>query len=1291
MSKPQATLIHLSRHVLLPGIVAWALFSATHMPLLAQDQSDSFRGYSLSHVKADDAAARMQTLLSDLGAGVQVLVDRTQNRILISGDEKSTQLVAQFLQTIDQPEIARSVPNHELNQVIGYRVGTEPLETVVARLRKQYPPASGVRVATDTRTQQVIVVAPPSVQREIAQQLSQSAPVRQSVTAAPQVATAAAPTPVPTPSYELKNSTWRELEDGLRRVWRDDLSIRADGSGEVATALIGSRPVMQIDRRRNAVSFPGTVETSGPWRQVVAALDYPHGQADRKTQLISLKNAEANQVQTAVSLLRGAARQVRSTHQTEPRWGGRLVSMIFQEAGQPQAAGGQGPFDTGQDAPEPAAGESEGTGLIGDVQIEILEPLGVIVIRGHPRDVQRIERIIQEIEDIAQETRPVTEVYYLEHVNGQAVATLITELYEEAFEPRQGPISIRALFDPNAILLVGSIHAVDSAKELISKLDQPMDPASRFIIMRLKHISAVDAEQTVRNFFVTTPGTATDPRPGLGTQVRIIADYRSNSLIVQASPRDLAEAQKLVESIDVSGDDVDLISAEIKVFRLRNALSDDLALVLQSAIIGQSTTGGAQPGQAAGAAGAAPTQATLPSAQLELMVIDQESKQRLRSGILSGASVTSNPSINALIVRAPSDSMELIAELIKQLDQLPDAEAQLKVFMIVNGDATNLATMLQQLFGQEATIGQGNAQFAFGGLGQQQQLQNITAGGDTSLVPLRFAVDVRTNSIMASGSEGDLIVVETLLARLDEGDIETRTLTVVRLKNAPAQDVALSITTFLNSQRDLIQQDLLFNQAVSPFEQIERHVVVVPELVTNSLIVSATPRYHDVIMQVIRDLDFRPAMVMVQVLIAEVSLDDVFQFGVELGLQDSLLFDRGIASAGTGVMSNPGFNFNNVGLPNLSDASRNNVAGQSISSFGVGRTSSALGYGGLVLSAASDSVSVLVRALQDAGRLQVLSRPQIMTLNNQPAFVQVGADVSRITGTTITTGIVQNNVVDVQTGLILNITPLINDDGIVVMNLGIERSRLGDAQDGTVVAVSENGTPIFSPPIERTTAQTTISAKSGQTVVFAGLITKDKALNLRRVPWLSDLPGVGWLFEFETTIERRTELLIVMTPYIISSDEDYEFIKAIESQRMSYCLADAVEVHGEVGLQGGGDIFCCEGAPLIFPHLDPTGMDYLSREPGPAIDGPQLAPLYQTNGNSQLAPVAEGSGIVPPARLQPRGQLMYPQEESSRRVGYLPAAGDVQRANYAVGQNGAVRQNGPTSVQPLQRLPNTRP
>jgi type II secretory pathway component GspD/PulD (secretin) len=376
---------------------------------------------------------------------------------------------------------------------------------------------------------------------------------------------------------------------------------------------------------------------------------------------------------------------------------------------------------------------------------------------------------------------------------------------------------------------------------------------------------------------------------------------------------------------------------------------------------------------------------------------------------------------------------------------------------------------------------------------------------------------------------------------------------------------------------------------------------------------------------------------MVQVLIAEVVLSDAFEFGVELGLQDSLLFDRGLAGTGR----TPGFNFlaenqssttGDPGLPNTdTDRSREHLAGQALSALGLGRSSAipGVGYGGLVLSAANESINVLIRALEQEGRLQVLSRPQIMALNNQQAFIQVGADVSRITGTTITNGIVQNNIADVETGLILRIQPLINDDGVIVMDIDAERSNLGDVEDGTVIGTDAQGNPIISPPINRTTAQTTISCKSGQTVVFAGLMTSDRATLVRKVPFIGDIPVLGHLFRYDSEVTRKTELLIIMTPHIIATDEDYETIKMMESQRMTWCLGDVAAIHGEVGLMSNGCVFCQDDVHVIYPDMNPFGVPpYANGDPHQHHHN--LGEPTLQDGGSQL-PLFEGTPVpVPP-------------------------------------------------------------
>src|SRR5438552_4127897 len=137
-------------------------------------------------------------------------------------------------------------------------------------------------------------------------------------------------------------------------------------------------------------------------------------------------------------------------------------------------------------------------------------------------------------------------------------------------------------------------------------------------------------------------------------------------------------------------------------------------------------------------------------------------------------------------------------------------------------------------------------------------------------------------------------------------------------------------------------------------------------------------------------------MVVIQVLLAEITLSDTEQFGVEWGLQDALMFSRSNSATGNR------FGFNTPILPNdatpSSLATAPRVATQGLANFALGRADPTLGFGGLVLTASSESVNVLLRALEQSSRAQVISRPQVQTMDNIPAFVQVGAAVPRIQG-----------------------------------------------------------------------------------------------------------------------------------------------------------------------------------------------------------------------------------------------------------------------------------------------------
>ena len=203
--------------------------------------------------------------------------------------------------------------------------------------------------------------------------------------------------------------------------------------------------------------------------------------------------------------------------------------------------------------------------------------------------------------------------------------------------------------------------------------------------------------------------------------------------------------------------------------------------------------------------------------------------------------------------------------------------------------------------------------------------------------------------------------------------------------------------------------------------------------------------------------------------------------------------------------------------------------------------------------------------------MKVLSRPQIMTLDNEPAQIVVGEDVPFITGTSFSEFGQQNSIDYREVGLILTVTPRVSAEGLVVMEIVATNSKVGPVDEGIPVSVAD-GEVIRSPRIEMISAQTVVSSMNGQTVVMGGLIIEDDRIVCRRVPWLSSVPVVGNLFKYESKTKERTELLIIMTPRIVENAGDADRIAQIEASRLHWCRRDVQCMHGGYG---GDPFFAC--------------------------------------------------------------------------------------------------------------------
>ncbi len=136
--------------------------------------------------------------------------------------------------------------------------------------------------------------------------------------------------------------------------------------------------------------------------------------------------------------------------------------------------------------------------------------------------------LIQEIERLSAGIVPVIQIHQLRHVNCEPLITVLTQIYQQVYQPRLGSVLILALVKPNAILVAGRQESVQAVIDLAQQLDRPVRPETQFRIFHLRHAPADQVAQTVSSFY--------EDRAGLGTRVRVSTDFRSNSLIVEASP-----------------------------------------------------------------------------------------------------------------------------------------------------------------------------------------------------------------------------------------------------------------------------------------------------------------------------------------------------------------------------------------------------------------------------------------------------------------------------------------------------------------------------------------------------------------------------------------------------------------------------------------------------------------------------------------------------------------------------------------------------------------------------------
>jgi general secretion pathway protein D len=365
-------------------------------------------------------------------------------------------------------------------------------------------------------------------------------------------------------------------------------------------------------------------------------------------------------------------------------------------------------------------------------------------------------------------------------------------------------------------------------------------------------------------------------------------------------------------------------------------------------------------------------------------------------------------------------------------------------------------------------------------------------------------------------------------------------------------------------------------QPQGPPPIFKEEVRIVADEVTNSLVILATRRDYQLILDVLKRIDVVPRQVLLEVTIAEVTLTKDLNFGVAYAISSDRNLRRALPPGGRDAdIFKPGATRGSELLTGLfPDTAR-------------------IGQGAFGVITNRDNFNVFLNALQSRTSVKMLSAPHIIAADNREAHILVGNSIPILTSTSATnTAGVTGNLLSVNqvqyrdTGKILTILPQVNSKGLV--NLQI-RQEVSDVLPGQASFGNTN-----SPAFSTREAETTVVVQDGETVLIGGII--DDALSNTRsgVPFLMDIPVLGHLFRTDTDGTRRTELLVLITPYVVRNRDDArevtdDFASQIEGlRRMGRVIRDRHQRLRERAREHAAQVPADEPIPMPPPRRSPS-------------------------------------------------------------------------------------------------------
>jgi general secretion pathway protein D len=608
----------------------------------------------------------------------------------------------------------------------------------------------------------------------------------------------------------------------------------------------------------------------------------------------------------------------------------------------------------------------------------------------------------------------------------------------------------------------------------------------------------------------------------------------------------------------------------------------------------------------------APESDTLITRLVSLEYVDPGEMVKILKPLMSRDSkVEAYAPTNTLILTETSSNITRLMRIVKQLDIRAD-EMEMDVIPLEYASAEEMARQLQEIL---QTLASSTAPGAAPTANQPRMTARRTTQSMAAAAQGfsgKIIADDRTNSLIVLASETQLDEIRELIHKLDYDTPRAYgNINVYYLEYANAEETATVLSDLVSGASSLGKNGSAGNKGATTTPGVARtmasfegEVSITADIATNSLIIVATPRDYLTLKNVIEKLDIRRKQVYVEAVIMEI--------------QPSVLQDLGVEFRAA-IPLESGDDVNNVllGGTNYSLGANEMIAGATaLASGGLPTGDSGLfpldlgTRGGLTMGGIFDRVKVgededgnpiylpantlVIHALNQNSKANLLSTPHLIAMDNEEAEIVVGRNVPFITSTSQSTVSTVQSVQRESVGITLRFTPQITEGDYIQLELYQEISALINSP------VGQDPNRVGPTTSERKSTNTVI-VRDGQTIIVGGLMEDRIRTSVSKVPWLGDIPGLGWLFRNETENVEKQNLLIFLTPTIIREDQDvHRLFEEKKSRMLEYkdrhdLPVEYMDVHPFEGRMGTGS----PGNITATPQLEE-----LEPPPAPAEEMP---------------------------------------------------------------------------------------